>query len=157
MVKTIILRLRKPLVWLLLPVALLTGRPMVGCVCSDGTYKVSCENLVGNFVWAQTAEKQRISCCAAVSSNRCPACHSSSEKNNGGISAESRCICRGIDNNLRLTSSTNLDRERHSSFAPFNTAEDEGSLSAVTLELRSPLQSDLPPPDRVVLFLHLTI
>lgn len=157
MAKIIIQRLRKPLVWLLLPVALLTGRPMVGCVCSDGTYKVSCEKLVGNFVWPQATEKHGTSCCPATSSDSCPACHPSSEKNSDGISANSRCVCRGIQNNLKLTSSTNLDRERDIKFAPFNVAEVGCSLSLVAREVRSPLHSDLPPPNRVVLFLHLTI
>lgn len=156
MAKFIKQRLRKPLIWLLLPVALLTGRPMVGCVCSDGAYKVSCEKLVGNFVWPQATEKQGTSCCPASNSSSCPSCHPSSEENNHGVSAESRCVCRGIQNHLKLTSSTNLDRERHISFAPLNVDVD-CAPSLVALELRSPLHSDLPPPNRVVLFLHLTI
>ena len=157
MAKIIVQRLGKPLIWLLLPVALLTGRPMVGCICSDGTYKVSCEKLVGNFVWPQATEQHGMSCCPVASSGSCPACHAPSEKYGDGVSANDKCVCRGIQNNLKLTSSTNLDRERHIAFAPFNIAEVDCSLSLVALELRSPLQSDLPPPDRVVLFLHLTI
>jgi hypothetical protein len=157
MTKIIVQRLRKPLIWLLLPVALLAGRPMVGCVCSDGTYKVSCEKLVGNFVWPQAAEKHETSCCPATSSGSCPACHTSAEKNSDGVSAESRCVCRGIQNNLKLTSPTDLDRERQITFAPFDVIDVDCPPLLAALELRSPLQSDLPPPNRVVLFLHLTI
>lgn len=159
MAKIIIHRLRKPLIWLLLPVALLTGRPMVGCVCSDGTYKVSCEKLVGNFVWPQAIEKHESSCCPAANSDSCPACRSPSweNKNSNMVSAESQCVCRGIQNNLKLTSSTNLDLKRDITFAPFSIPEVGCTLSMVARELRSPLHSDLPPPNRVVLFLHLTI
>src|SRR3954462_7780256 len=157
MAKIILQRLRKPMIWLFLPVALLTGRPMVGCVCSDGTYKVSCEKLAGNFLWPPATEKQGSSCCPAVHAGSCPACHPSSEKDSVGVSADRHCVCRGIQNNLKLTSPTKLEREQDITFAPFHFAEVECSLQLVALELRSPLQSDLPPPNRIVMFSHLTI
>jgi hypothetical protein len=130
---------------------------MAGCVCSDGTYKVTCEKLAGNFVWPQATEKQGASCCPATNSSSCPACHSSSEKNRDGVSAAGRCVCRGIENNLRLTSSTDLGTVRQVSFAPFDIADVACAPSVIAFHQRSPLQSDLPPPNRVVLFVHLTI
>src|SRR5262245_34611138 len=101
MAKINFLRLRKPFIWLFLPVALLTGRPMIGCVCSDGSYKVSCEKLIGSLVWSEG--KQQSSCCPGGKSGSCPACHKSAEKECNGLSASSQCVCRGIENNLKLT------------------------------------------------------
>ncbi len=156
MVKITIQRLRKPLIWLLLPVALLTGRPMIGCVCSDGTYKVSCEKLVGSLVWLQSTVKHGEACCPTANSGQCPGCHKPADTGDGA-SAPSRCRCRGIENNLKLVSLTELERDRDSALAAFNIPENYSSASLVAHELGSPLRNDLPPPNRVVLFLHLTI
>jgi hypothetical protein len=130
---------------------------MVGCVCSDGTYKVSCEKLVGNFLWPHAVKNQGASCCPAANSGSCPACHPSTQKKNAETSAQSPCVCRGIENNLKLTSPAKLDRERQMAFVPCDIAKAGCSLSLIVSESRSPLQSDLPPPNRVVLYLHLTI
>ena len=156
MAKITIQRLRKPLIWLLLPVALLTGRPMIGCVCSDGTYKVSCEKLIGSLVWSQATGNHGESCCPTANSAHCPACHKPAHTGDGA-SAQSQCRCRGIENNLKLTSPTNLDQERDSAFVAFTISEVFCSSPLVSHDLGSPLRNDLPPPDRVVLFLHLTI
>lgn len=156
MVKNAIQRLRKPLIWLLLPVALLTGRPMIGCVCSDGTYKVSCEKLVGSLIWSQATVNHGESCCPAADSGQCPGCHKPAHTGDGA-SAQNPCRCRGIENSLMLTSPKDLDQERDSSFVAFHIAEVCCSSPLVSHDLGSPLRNDLPPPNRVVLFLHLTI
>ena len=148
---------RKLLIWLLLPVALLTGRPMVGCICSDGTYKVSCEKLIGSLIWPQSAGTHKGTCCPSANSPHCPACHQPAEKSGTGASSQNDCRCRGIENNLKLTSLTDLDQEQDTPPAPFDTPGVYDSSSLVAHTLDSPFRNDLPPPDRVVLFLHLTI
>lgn len=150
-----LLRLSKPLIWLFLPVALLAGRPMVGCTCSDGTYKVSCEKLLGSFLWANSTKSQQASCCPSEHTGSCAACHPSVENGCDGISARNECVCKGIANNLKLSSTTNLDQDQLVTFACF--ALPESDCSPALRDLEGMLRSDLPPPDRVVLFLHLTI
>ena len=150
-------RLSKPLIWLLLPVALLAGRPMVGCVCSDGTYKVSCEKLSGSFLWANST-KQQASCCPNANTSSCPACHPSSENRCDGVSSRNECVCNGIENNLKLTSSKNLEQHQQVvSFACFAIPGSDCSPVRALHDLEGTFHGDLPPPDRVVLFLHLTI
>ena len=148
---------RKLLIWLLLPVALLTGRPMVGCICSDGTYKVSCEKLIGSLIWPQSAGTHKGTCCPTVDSPHCPACHQPAEESEAGASSENDCRCRGIENNLKLTSVTNLNQERETLPAAFDFPEFYHSASQVANSLDCAIRNSLPPPDRVVLFLHLTI
>jgi hypothetical protein len=157
MAKYTIQRLRKPLIWLLLPVAFLAGRPMVGCICSDGTYKVSCENLVGSLLWSQTASRHQGPCCPMEISAKCPACQDRSGNTCDGASAQSQCHCRGIENNLKVTSPTKLDRERDNVVIAFNISDVRCSGPLVSHDLGSPWRNDLPPPNRVVLFFHLTI
>lgn len=154
MARITLLRLRKPLIWLLLPVALLTGRPMVGCVCSDGSYKVSCEKLIGSLVWSQG--KKQSPCCPADSGS-CPACHKEAGQDCDGVSSNSQCVCRGIENNLKLTSSVNVDQDDDSSFVEFTIPENASPQSSLSCVLENVHRTDLPPPDRVVLFSHLTI
>jgi hypothetical protein len=157
MAKLKLRRLYKPLIWLLLPVALLAGRPMVGCTCSDGTYKVTCEKLIGSFLWANSTKNQQASCCPSANTGSCPACHPSAENGCDGVSARNECVCKGIANNLKLTSSTNLEQHQVVSFACFAIPESDCSPARALYDLEGMLRSDLPPPDRVVLFLHLTI
>lgn len=161
MTKATIQRLRKPLILLLLPVALLTSRPMVGCICSDGTYKVSCEKLVGSFLWLQATKDQGLSCCSTTNFHKCPACNNPAESETPGTcdiaSSESRCECRGIENNLKLTSLPDLKQNRDRHFVEFCSANCQTGVRAVVQEFGSPLRNDLPPINRVVLFLHLTI
>lgn len=157
MTQATIQRLRKPLIWLLLPVALLTGRPMVGCICSDGTYKVSCEKLIGSFQWWQATDNHGSSCCPTANSGNCPTCQEPAENTSVSAAAQSQCQCRGIANNLTLPSLTELERDRDSALATFSISDDYSSVSLVAHELGSPLRNDLPPPNIVVLFLHLTI
>lgn len=153
-------RLRKPLIWMLLPVALLTGRPMVGCICSDGTYKVSCEKLVGSCRWLQAMSQNGRSCCSTpnvANTQKCPTCQEPANNSSEAAGAPSQCHCRGMENNLTLRSSRELERNRESAFAVVSVSEIHSGAAAIPHDLRSPLRNDLPPPDRIVLFLHLTI
>jgi hypothetical protein len=155
MARITLLRLRKPLIWFLLPVALLTGRPMVGCVCSDGSYKVSCEKLIGSLVWPQG--KPQLSCCPGAQTGSCPACHKAGGQDCDGVSSNRQCVCRGIENNLKLTSSVDVDQDDHSTFVEFTNPEIAFPQSSLSSVLENLHRTDLPPLDRVVLFSHLTI
>ncbi len=151
--------MRKPVVWLMLPLAVLAGWPSAGCVCGDGTFMTVCCKTswllagIGAVPNVGLGRANHENCCGQSESTVCPSnCNAVH-----GHSASCGCQCQALANNVGLTKMT--DRS-------VNTATAQILVRAEVLAELSPILSrhslsawseGLTPPDRVVLFLHLTI
>ncbi|HZZ72576.1 MAG TPA: hypothetical protein VFE24_10000 [Pirellulales bacterium] len=96
------------LVWALLPLTLLAGRPYAGCVCADGQFKVFCSGHCTATGGSAAMDPSRHAgccgkCCAEVAVNDClkserrgsPVKASSNGATAPGIS-QGKCACRWV-------------------------------------------------------------
>jgi hypothetical protein len=154
--------MQKPLIWLMLPLAVLAGRPTAGCLCGDGTVKTACARTDWPLIKLGGSESESSACCRDTESSQCPTCCSSQQglpANDGGAhcSAASGCRCHALANNVEPAKITKwtVDTDDSRLHVP---AAVLGVLPPVVVFHAASVPAEcLPPPDRVVLFLHLTI
>ena len=162
--------MRKPLIWLMLPLAVLAGRPTAGCLCGDGTVKTACAKTDWPLIGLAGSESESSACCRDTSSacccatepSQCATCSLSQQgpqSNEGGThcSAASGCQCQALANNVKPAQITDWTVDTHDSRLHVPPAM-LGVLPPVVIFRAANVPAEcLPPPDRVVLFLHLTI
>jgi len=152
--------LRKPILWLMLPLAVLAGRPTAGCVCLDGTVKTTCCKsnwLIGSLCDSHVASKH---CCSHGGSGHCgDCCHAAQGDSAGGpnYSATGGCQCQTLANSAESAKITKWSANPGESHLLVPLAESFVLPLVVDYHAASVPAEVLPPPDRVVLFLHLTI
>lgn len=159
--------MHKPVLWLMLPLAVLAGRPSAGCVCGDGTFMTVC--CKSNWLFAGVGavpnlglgQAKEAKCCGQSPSATCPHCCNTAQghRDSGsfGCSAAGGCQCQALANNVEPTKITDwsVDAAAAQLLVPAEILVAwPPVLSRHSLSARF---EALPPPDRVVLFLHLTI
>lgn len=154
--RRLLARLRKSVLWLMVPMVLLANRAAIGCVCADGTVlPVCCKS---EPFLAGLCGEQGHDCCAKVAF--CPHCkpHSSSKSLTGPSDLKNGdCGCRSLPNYVDTVKTENLKAPSLShGLAVLATWPNSGpSMTRVRL---SADRSQCPLMlDRVVVFLHLTI
>lgn len=150
------IRLRKPILWLMVPMVLLVGRPTAGCVCADGTVlPVCCKS---EPVLSRLCGRSSKECCANAST--CPHCKrdDSSQAPVGSCELKTGgCGCHSLPNHVDAAKSNDFDPRSHqfsadvSTFRPVVAPEQAGfRQSAAAVQCQ-------PSIDRIVVFRHLTI
>jgi hypothetical protein len=158
--------MQNPLIWLMLPLAVLAGRPTAGCFCGDGTVKTVCAKTGWPLVKLGGSELTSSACCRNCrrdkESSQWPNCcppQPGLPANDGGAhcSTANGWLCRALANNVEPAQITNWtidtdDSRLHVPAAVLGVLPPAAAFHAASVPAES-----LPPPDRVVLFLHLTI
>lgn len=160
MFRSFISSVRRPIIWLMLPVALVAGRPAAGCVCPDGSVKTFCCQSDWLFPGLKSASRQPNNCCEGQTSscsNCCNSQHGSLAKNSAAHLIDHDCQCHSLPNNVLVPEISKWSEDMTS----YDLAMPAYVL-VLQYAVRAPgLKGDqakfLPPPDRVVLFLHLVI
>ena len=151
--------MRKPVLWLMLPLAVLAGRPSAGCVCGDGTFMTVCCKT--NWLLAGVGAVESKSCCDKSVSATCPRCCNSAHElptdGNSGCSGGGGCQCHALANNVEPTKITDWSGDIAESHLHVPVEILSTWLPVVSRHSLNVPAEALPPPDRVVLFLHLTI
>lgn len=157
MFRTLAKSIRKPVLWLMVPLAVLAGRPSVGCVCADGTVHTSCCKAGWPGLDASTAKSA--ACCDDAQPTGCPHCcqHGSptTDESNGCSSAG--CQCQALANDVKPAKITDWSAADSFSHAPAPAVSLPTLPQVDASTMRCVRGDELHPPDRVVLYLHLTI
>lgn len=149
-------RLRKPILWLMVPMVLLVSRPAAGCVCADGTVLLVC--CKSEPVLSRLCGRSGKECCANASI--CPHCKRDASSQAPAGTCELKtggCGCHSLPNHVDAAKSNDFDPQSHqlsavvSAVLPVAVPEQAGfRQSAAAVQCQ-------PSIDRVVVFLHLTI
>lgn len=155
MYRRLLTHLRKPFLWLMVPMVLLVGRPAAGCVCADGTIKSVCcksEPILSAFECPSGK-----GCCEH--SFACSHCSQDSSRDSSEeiCLKNATCGCHSLPNHIDAARVTDLRTEAWffglATLPPVVDVVRETSGGYRS----SDLHADLPAIDRVVVFLHLTI
>jgi hypothetical protein len=154
--------MQKPLIWLMLPLAVLAGRPTAGCLCGDGTVKTVCAKTGWPLVKLGGSELASSVSCRDTESSQWPNCcppQPGPPANDGGAhcSTANGWLCRALANNVEPAQITNWTVDTDDSRLHLPAAALDVLPPVVVLHAASVRAECLPPPDRVVLFQHLTI
>lgn len=149
-------RLRKPILWLMVPMVLLVGRPAAGCVCADGTVLPVCcrsQPLLSGLCGPAGKE-----CCAKPSV--CPHCkrESSAKLPDGRCEVQKGdCGCHSLSNYVDATKASDLNPQSLQFSVAFSPALLVAVPQSANVRPSAAAFECLPTIDRVVVFLHLTI
>lgn len=149
-------RLRKSILWLMVPMVLLVGRPAAGCVCADGTVlPVCCKS---EPMLSRVCSRLGKDCYAKASI--CPHCKRDAASHGPEGSCELKtgsCGCHSLPNHVDAAKCNDFDPKSQqlsmavSTVLPVAVPEPDGfRQSAAAGQCQ-------PAIDRVVVFLHLTI
>jgi len=147
--------MHKPVLWLMLPLAVLAGRPTSGCLCGDGAVKASCAKTDWPFSAVCLAST---TCCCDGGPSHAPACCPAQSSPNGvSRCSAGGCQCHALANHVNSVKLTKWTVEIEGLQFPVATAEVHVPAAELARHVTTIPAEVLPPPDRVVLFLHLTI
>ncbi|MCI0361478.1 MAG: hypothetical protein L0211_23595 [Planctomycetaceae bacterium] len=155
--------IRKPVLWLMLPLAVLAGRPTAGCICVDGSVKTACCQSDWFLASLRSNSAEGSDCCAGRDAPTCPHCcspagnGSRTDNSTSGCSSLGGCRCSALANNVQPTKITDWSQTDGFTHAPASSVEIPVQAQVLTASFQN-VPGDVPhPPDMVVLYQRLTI
>jgi hypothetical protein len=161
LIRTIRSRFRAAVIFAMMPLAVLSGRVVSGCMSPTGHFELNCRCWAGAGGSAASATSCRChcSCCAGGKTSCCCQSKSLADRSRqtttgGGIQGSGRCTPVAFYNVTPAVNVSNQTDDNHQSadFAAI-VIDAPASLAQTTIEQLAELDTG-PPPDNLVVALH---
>jgi hypothetical protein len=153
--------MHKPVLWLMLPLAVLAGRPSAGCVCIDGSVKTACCRSAWLVAGLGCNLSEEGDCCT-VRDAPCPSCASRAageehtDNGRSDCSPTGACQCHALANNIepaKVKQWSVADGFAHALASAVLAAQPQVHAAGIESSPRDASH----PPDLVVLYQRFTI